>query len=459
MLLAMHEITRPHRMPQPGRWLSNVFSVGGFALLLLAMAWFDETVPFPGAAALLPILGTVMVILGKGGLINRTLLSARPIVFVGLISYSWYLWHWPPLSFARIAAIGPLTPAAAAGIVVLSFGLAVLSWKFIELPFRRRTLPSVPILARYGVATAVMAGLTASLGLLSGLPQRFPAMLTELQHRSDPKAGEACLIGYGLTAPNAAPRCMPPESDRAAVALIGDSHAAALGPALREAMTAKGIGYLEFTKSSCPPLVGATRFMPDHPGHDDECRRFNETAFKAVLDRNDVTTVVLAGLWAAPFTAEERGQRFAETGKLDPDITHVESRRNLQDGLGRAIEALLADNKQVVLVADVPSFSFDPVRQVATGFIPLRRWLGQAVSRTDGVDDDSATIDQTEEDESRAILQQVAEKYPQVRYVDLRKVFCDETECRFLAYPDPFFRDHNHLTIYGGRRAVTALGL
>ncbi len=91
---------------------------------------------FPGAAALVPTLGALLLILGNGRL-SGWLLGNPVMVFVGLVSYSWYLWHWPLLSFARLSASQPLPLSATLTIVSLALVIAYLSYRYIETPFRQ----------------------------------------------------------------------------------------------------------------------------------------------------------------------------------------------------------------------------------------------------------------------------------------------------------------------------------
>ena len=133
--------------------------------------------PFPGSAALIPCLGAAFLIYAgedEGTTIVSKALSLWPLVFVGLISYSLYLWHWPLLVFARYWTITPLTGWQSAAIVIASFILAALSWRYIEQPFRRKR-PAIPrriLLA--SAATAMSVAVAFGVATAStGWPARF----------------------------------------------------------------------------------------------------------------------------------------------------------------------------------------------------------------------------------------------------------------------------------------------
>src|SRR6056297_20083 len=126
------------------RAVREAAAAAGLAAILWAMLRYSEATPFPGPAALLPCLGAALVIhAGASGptAVSRAL-SLGPVVFVGLISYALYLWHWPVLVFAEYAAVRELTTVETGAALALSGVLAALTWRFVERPFRR---PAGPI--------------------------------------------------------------------------------------------------------------------------------------------------------------------------------------------------------------------------------------------------------------------------------------------------------------------------
>jgi peptidoglycan/LPS O-acetylase OafA/YrhL len=148
------------RRALPGRAIADPISVAALIAIVAAIALFNDDTRFPGVAALLPVIGTAVLIVTAPSWLNRSILATRPMRFIGLVSYSWYLWHWPPLVLARHALGREPKPVEYAVLVLVSFALACASWRFIETPFRRRTaIANVELLKRYGIA------LLASLGV------------------------------------------------------------------------------------------------------------------------------------------------------------------------------------------------------------------------------------------------------------------------------------------------------
>ncbi|MEL6318387.1 MAG: acyltransferase, partial [Pseudomonadota bacterium] len=164
------------------RPLREALSALGAALIVVSVFAYDETLPFPGAAALAPCAGAALIIhanqnAGAHGLtlVGRGL-AWGPVVFIGLVSYSFYLWHWPALSFAQYVAIRPLEPAETAGALALSFLLAVASLHLIERPFRRPggVMPRGPLLASSALGLLACIGLGIALQESKGWPGRMP---------------------------------------------------------------------------------------------------------------------------------------------------------------------------------------------------------------------------------------------------------------------------------------------
>ncbi|SHH18264.1 Peptidoglycan/LPS O-acetylase OafA/YrhL, contains acyltransferase and SGNH-hydrolase domains [Cognatiyoonia sediminum] len=140
---------------------NDAYAAVGLGLIIFAIFFFDKHTPFPSAYTVVPIVGTALVLLfaRPEGFVGR-FLSVRPMVQIGLISYSAYLWHQPLFAFARVRSLEDPSHMTMGALAVLTLGLAYLTWKFVEQPFRKKPSPWLP---KRGVLLSVSAMCLASL--------------------------------------------------------------------------------------------------------------------------------------------------------------------------------------------------------------------------------------------------------------------------------------------------------
>jgi len=236
----------------------------GLSLILFAVLWFDETIPFPSLYTLVPVLGTVLIILFAGqGTLTARLLSSKSLVGIGMISYSAYLWHQPLFAFVRIT--NPQEPTLALMLTVSAsvLGLAYLSWRFVEQPFRHRDQPLLPSRKAVFLASGAGMALLVGFGLFAdesgGAPFRtapnglkFSELSLDL--KLVPNFGLDLACAGGLASAIAAPECRT--NDIPSVLLWGDSYAMHLGLWLAQSDSADDNGVQQITISQCWPILG-----------------------------------------------------------------------------------------------------------------------------------------------------------------------------------------------------------
>ncbi|MBT4711447.1 MAG: acyltransferase [Alphaproteobacteria bacterium] len=237
----------------PGLTIRNLASILGLGMVVFGVVFFDQSTPFPSFYALVPVVGTALILLfGTRGTITATFLSARGLVGIGLISYSAYLWHQPLFAFARIRSLHAPTQSVMIGAAVLSIVLAYFSWRFVETPFRRKRAHT----RLYSVSAMVAAGFVG-LGLLSlqfDLPGRLPlAPNIEYQSFGEKLAdvGNVCELAGSDDYPGVRFCFFGDLSATRTVALYGDSHARAISHNLGDQLVAKQIKGIFVEASGC----------------------------------------------------------------------------------------------------------------------------------------------------------------------------------------------------------------
>jgi peptidoglycan/LPS O-acetylase OafA/YrhL len=273
---------------------SAALSFGGLALVPLAFWGPSSSSAFPGWWALAPTAAAALLIAaGPDAPPNRTVLSARPVVLLGRISYPLYLWHFPLLVLARVEWGPSLSPARTAVVVGVSLVLAYATYRLVELPVR--ALFARPRLRPGWLAAPLAAAGCAGLAvfLAGGLPGRVPVELQRLtsvafDHKRAYRESRCFLQPWqGARAFRA--DCVD-AGDGKLLLLWGDSHAAHLYPGLRAEARARGFRIAQLTASACPPLAGYR--SAERP----KCRGINDAVLARARElRPDA--VVLSARW------------------------------------------------------------------------------------------------------------------------------------------------------------------
>lgn len=277
----------------PSNSVSHGAGIAGLLLIATAVFFGGSAGIRPGLAALPACLGVALIIapIGASGIASK-LLSAPPVRFVGKISFSLYLWHWPVLVFAKLA----LLPAAPARwiLIAIMFVLAWLSWRFIEQPFRGA------IITRQSVARSVCAGAAAAVALsvllmtTKGLPQRFDVETVQLASFLDydprPAFREGTCFLTDRTGQSIDPEsCLRADPHRPNILVLGDSHAAHLWYGLAHELP--DIHFSQLTVASCRLTLASLQ------ASDQRCRQAADLAYRHVLLHQRFRLVILSGAW------------------------------------------------------------------------------------------------------------------------------------------------------------------
>lgn len=280
------------------RIFSEVAAGAGLALILYACLTLSADDPFPGANALYPCIGAMLVIWPKSReTAAAKLLSVRPAVFIGLISYSLYLWHWPVLVFFKHFAKEEPTAWQVFALLAASLLLAMLSWRLVEQPFRRRTLHSRQVVKAGIAGIAVMAGLSQTISAQSGFPNRLDKKAAYYASFSDRGTNQVNVKNcFSHTKKNnngkIANKCIRLDSYRANVLLMGDSHSQHFHNALSS--TFPDVNFVSLTSSGCRPVLRPTA-RDDSRGR--ACRDTTIDIFDHLIPKHRFDAVILSARW------------------------------------------------------------------------------------------------------------------------------------------------------------------
>ncbi|PZM15563.1 acyltransferase family protein [Rhizobium tubonense] len=253
-------------VPQMPRLLREFGMFAALLLLLVSSVKFHAGLAFPGYFAVIPCVSTLALIGigGQGPTTVKGLLSSSPFVWVGKISYSLYLWHWPIFVYYQLIRGTALSAPEALALILLSVLAAYLSWRYVEQPFRERKILATraELLRCAGVAYLILcvAGIGLSYGaarlqIPNGDGNHFASYL-DYDDTSVYRRGVCFLIGHiNHLSDYDRDTCLKPSLDKPNILLIGDSHAADLWSGLTAVMPQSNV--MQATSSGCKPVISS----------------------------------------------------------------------------------------------------------------------------------------------------------------------------------------------------------
>ena len=423
------------------RALRELTSCVGLLAIAAACFVYDEMTTFPGLTALAPVLGAVAIIqAGASGpnLVGR-FLQWRPVVYVGLISYSLYLWHWPLIVLTRYAiGMEPLTPYIPV-LFVASLALASLSYHFIEKPFRHGVHMSRRFLFLSSAVFVSALSLTSVVGLMmDGFVERFTSEVVQLDKMRSSQipfgscdqrpAGEWCTLGRSDIKPT--------------MLLWGDSHLLAWAPALDKSLASQNKRALFAPASGCPPLLDVDI------GYMATCSLKNLAVKSYLLAHTEINTVLMSARW---------GASFSKDSPLKASANQAPAKGSAAAGnaLASTIQWLRDNKNQVVLIGPVPVYEKSVPLALA---LEKKMGLKFIPSSMEAQQLKHASFLQVIDDAKR-------QGDASFRYLDPIKWMCADN-CVVMKDGVALYRDANHLSVAGAmeleadvRRGLTGVSV
>lgn len=349
----------------------DVLSFLGLGLIAYAIFVFDEQTPFPSVYALIPTIGTALIIIfsSEKTIVGKVLGSKVP-VGIGLISYSAYLWHQPLFSFSKHLSLTEPTLLTLLTLALLSLVLAYLSWRFIEAPFRDKNKYSRKQIFTFTTIGSLFFIVFGSVGYLTkGFEFRLDDDVAQAVKLATERVSKEQLCEK-ITADESAkqPYCTLIPSNEKFIFLYGDSHASKLFPVAKTLFKKTPYGVLASSKRGCPSILGISRLKGTSQ---DPCNEHNKAVYQYLIETPEIEYVVLSARW----TELIEGTRFDnKEGGLEPGVKsklavanedgfviyHPETNRELlMNAFSLSINALLQAGKKVILIYPVPEAGWD----------------------------------------------------------------------------------------------------
>jgi peptidoglycan/LPS O-acetylase OafA/YrhL len=422
-----------------GRLWPELVTLSGLGLIVVPVIAYGDHTPFPFPGALPPCIGAALLIWGGASPRSAGLLTNPVAVWIGRISYSLYLVHWPLIIYYSYWRFGPLSDVERTALVLGSFALALPLHRLVENRFKRSRVPRggsdvvfLPIITLVAVGLVAVA-LTAKLD--DGWPWRLP------QARQDPailaKLTSWCAGGTGL--------CGPP----ATAALIGDSHADQYAGAVAQSLKQAGLrGALYRTVNACALMDGTYAVDSLDERATNPCRT-GQRQWHARIVAENPSLVILSSFWMYGVSASYPARYVGDDSTAMPDL--AQSRARFERNLAETIAWLTAAGRKVVIIGST---------------VLVDRSPGDCYGRPRYVSSlDCSNLNVTSDPEAQAYLSaffgKLAAGRSDLLYVDVASALCNVAPCALAENGTSLYLDRHHLTPYGAMwvqsRAFTPL--
>lgn len=426
---------------EPSLYVQQVLSLAGLALIAYATFAFGKTTPFPSLYALVPTIGTALIMLfaWPQTYVGRVL-GSKPLVGIGLVSYSAYLWHQPLFAFARHRSLGEPSTAIFAGLTVLTICLAIVSWRFIERPFRRKGVIGQGQVFAFAIIGSVICVSAGVFGVLTnGFAERamLPTGITQSFERTvranacfdqakvHERADWLCQLGGATAEPS--------------FLVFGDSHALSVLEMFDSAALAENVTGVFTGASGCPPLLGIFALRIDQG--DKNCHQLNRRVFDFVKEKG-IRKIFLIGRWTYYTDGGYTGKEFSYLG-LDPNDAKNKdiSRRAFEHGVTETATRFEQLGVEVHVFTQAPQQEFAPQRAYQMVSIGGKIGNDQLALRS------VASIRHRElQAYADGILR---EKGKYFKLFNLDQTYCTKDRCLVGDDQGSYYFDDDHLSIYG----------
>ena len=392
--------------------LREIYACFGLFLIAYSVFVFNSSTPFPGMFALAPTVGAALIIVfGERDTFIGRLLSFKTLVGIGLVSYSAYLWHQPVFAFARYQGFQTQLPYMPILLLAITFGLAYLSWKYIEKPFRiRRSLSRGKVFILGAMLSVLFISTGLQINASNGIESRFETRLIgdvgQLDFHKyindkffdcEPKSVAAEALSWeGFL------RCKQSKAGVPEVVLLGDSHAEHLFIGLAEAIPDLNVA---FYISSGVPVTENDNFG---------------AIFEELFSNGESQHVIVALAYRLQISSDNQDDVF--------------------EALELTIDRLQKSKKAVSLLGDVPVFP------VSAEFCKFGH------QKTKNFDLCKVSVNEVT-DQKSDFLMEINDliKRQNIKYFEIDQPLCNGEKCDMIKDGQVLYRDDNHLNILGSR--------
>lgn len=433
--IPLHKISLP-------RLLRESLLLLALAGLLYSIKFFNGSIPFPSFYTLVPVLSTAVIIAfcRPDTLLGRVL-CFRPIVGVGLISYSLYLWHQPLFAFTRIKSLHEPSLIVFAGLILCSMIMAYLSWRYIEAPFRNSAAYTRKKIFSYSAGTLLICMMIGGVAVnQAGFHQRFSTPDYNLSMTPNPMREQCHTDTLDYLHPEKACRYF---NKNVTWATLGDSHAVELSYSLAQILEKKHEGILHLSFSGCPPSL---LYESIEPG----CSEWLEEALSTLESDKKIENILLVYRYSS-FLFGDVSEAYPEVPDLAPnqwvkppynEMSGERIRELYWSSITKIIERLNNAGKKVFIVYPVPELPVH-ISKLTTPFSIFSGGHPMDLEKTTSVEYYQAR--------NKYILNRLNSLEFNERLIPIKTadILCRNGYCPAVVHGKSLYFDDNHLSLFG----------
>lgn len=420
-----------NKLPKPSQLISHGLSIVGLALIIASALLLNKHSSFPGYNALYATVGTAFLIYSVGGIVNKALMF-KPVVYTGNISYSLYLWHWPVFVFFRYTSI-ELTLLVQIFAILITYLLSVLSYKYIEQPFRHMKVTSFSSVARnMYVLPAVLLISVAFLGIYAnGYQNRFTPEIIKMEQALNSfasKSREGCHAPFRNSEDLPKDHCYfgDIKQDDKRFFIFGDSHANHLVPFFTTIANDAGFKGQDYTMDRCLPLFDLNWGSNLHMAK--MCNQRNDAA-RLHIEQHSFDYVVMSASW--PHYSTQR--MYTDSQLTEPKDKQALFKLSLENTL----TAITSTGATPIIVEDTPTLLGKSPK------CPVKKAIFN--------EDLNCDIQRIENEMFDEVLKELQFKYPSLIIMSPHQLYCHNGLCTMSYDGLPLYRDDDHLNEEGAK--------
>ncbi len=457
-LVALHLFNHERNLLSE-RKTSSVLGIVGLMLIVISIFTFDEGTPFPSFYALIPTIGTALIILftSQNELVGKWL-GNKLFVGLGLISYSAYLWHQPLFAFARIRSLSVPTPSLLLSLSLLAVFLAYLSWKYVEKPFRDKNKFSQKHIFIYSlIGSLIFIGIGITGNVNKGFSQRFdvPKFISdELTGINDNQSVMNCFKNFKHKKDSTIDFCFlgDPKGKDSEIAVFGDSHAIAFLSAFDTIGKKIGRSIAHIGLGGCPSLLDVWVLKGNF--ETGVCNKLAQRQLEYVRDHK-ITKVFLVSRWTIYTDGNYEGKKFFHLAlNRDDSLNKNTSRKAFEQGLNNTIKAYKDLGAEVYIIAQVPQ----QLRSTKEIYYSMYDTNFADVQESEFIRKYSVPM------YKHAALQSYTRQLfdghvskGDIKLINLDSIFCDNARCIFGTIKQPYYTDADHLSAFGSNLTIPTI--